>query len=41
MNRTEAERIVTVYMKPYGFVLRRCANAQDAESLTQEVISHS
>ncbi len=38
MNRTEAERLITAWTKPlYGFALRRCANTQDAEDLTQDI----
>jgi RNA polymerase sigma factor (sigma-70 family) len=38
MIKTDAERIVNEYMKPiYGFALKRCANAQDAEDLAQEI----
>lgn len=37
MNREQAERITTEYLKPiYGFALKRCANLQDAEDLSQE-----
>jgi RNA polymerase sigma factor (sigma-70 family) len=33
-----AEQITTEYMKPiYGFALKRTANMQDAEDLTQEI----
>ena len=39
MKRDLAEKITTEYLKPvYGFALRRCANLQDAEDLTQEII---
>ena len=39
MNREQAEKIITEYLKPiYGFALKRCANLQDAEDLTQEII---
>lgn len=38
MNREQAERITTEYLKPiYGFTVKRCANLQDAEDLTQEI----
>ena len=38
MTRDNAEKITTEYMKPiYGFALKRCANTQDAEDLTQEI----
>lgn len=39
MKRDLAEKITTEYLKPiYGFALKRCANLQDAEDLTQEII---
>lgn len=39
MKREQAERITTEYLKPiYGFALKRCANLQDAEDLTQEIV---
>jgi len=38
MNRQDAERIVSGFLKPvYGFALKRCRNAQDAEDLSQEI----
>ena len=38
MNREQAEKITTEYMKPiYGFALKRCATGEDAEDLTQEI----
>ncbi|MDD4495448.1 MAG: sigma-70 family RNA polymerase sigma factor [Eubacteriales bacterium] len=38
MKRDQAEKITTEYLKPiYGFALKRCANLQDAEDLTQEI----
>lgn len=38
MNRKQAEQIVTKYLKKiYGFVLKKAANLQDAEDLTQEI----
>src|SRR5690554_193534 len=38
MNREQAEKITTEYIKPiYGFALKRCTNLQDAEDLTQEI----
>jgi len=38
MNRQDAERIAVGYLKPvYGFALKRCRNAQDAEDLSQEI----
>ena len=39
MNRFNAERITAAYVKPiYGFALKRCANLQDAEDLSQEIM---
>lgn len=39
MKREQAERIATEFLKPiYGFALKRCANLQDAEDLTQEIV---
>ena len=39
MKREQAEKITTAYLKPiYGFALKRCANLQDAEDLTQETV---
>lgn len=39
MKREQAERLITEYLKPiYGFALKRCANLQDAEDLTQEIV---
>ena len=39
MEREQAEKITTEYLKPiYGFALKRCANLQDAEDLTQEIV---
>jgi len=38
MEQRTAEQIATEFMKPiYGFCLKRCANPQDAEDLTQEI----
>ena len=38
MNRTDAEKIITEYLKPiFGFALKRCHNLQDAEDLSQEI----
>ncbi|MGN0487043.1 MAG: sigma-70 family RNA polymerase sigma factor [Acutalibacteraceae bacterium] len=40
MNRQEAERIVTEYLKPvFGFALKRCRSLQDAEDLSQEIVT--
>ena len=39
MNRQDAENITTKYLKPiFGFALKRCRNAQDAEDLSQEIV---
>lgn len=39
MNRKQAEQIVMEYLKKiYGFVLKKVANLQDAEDLTQEIV---
>ena len=39
MKRQDAERIITEYLKPiFGFALKRCKNAQDAEDLSQEIV---
>lgn len=39
MKREQAEKITTEYLNPiYGFTLKRCANLQDAEDLTQEIV---
>jgi len=36
--RENAEKVITEYMKPiYGFALKRCSCAEDAEDLTQEI----
>lgn len=38
MNRTDAEKIITAYLKPiYGFALKRCRSIHDAEDLSQEI----
>ena len=38
MNRTDAEKIITEYLKPiFGFALKRCRSIQDAEDLSQEI----
>lgn len=38
MNRTDAEKIITEYLKPiFGFALKRCRNIHDAEDLSQEI----
>jgi len=39
VNRQDAERITTEYLKPiFGFALKRCQNAEDAEDLSQEIV---
>ena len=39
MKRQDAERIITEYVKPvFGFALKRCKTAEDAEDLSQEII---
>lgn len=40
MNRQNAEKIITEYLKPvFGFTLKRCKNIHDAEDLSQEIVS--
>lgn len=40
MNRTDAERITTEYLKPvFGFALKRCKNSVDAEDLSQNIMA--
>ena len=42
MNRQNAEKIVTEYLKPiFGFALKRCKTVEDAEDLSQEIIMKS
>lgn len=39
MNRQDAEKIITEYLKPiFGFTLKRCKNSQDAEDLSQDIV---
>ena len=39
MNKQDAERITTEYLKPvYGFTLKRCRSLQDAEDLSQDIV---
>ena len=39
MNRQDAEKIITQYLKPiFGFALKRCKSIQDAEDLSQEIV---
>ena len=39
MNRQDAEKIITEYLGPiFGFALKRCKNAHDAEDLSQDIV---
>lgn len=39
MNRQDAERTITEYLKPvFGFALKRCKSIHDAEDLSQEIV---
>lgn len=39
MQKTHAEQIITDFVKPiYGFALKNCRTAEDAEDLSQEII---
>ena len=39
MNRQDVEKIITEYLKPiFGFALKRCKNAHDAEDLSQDIV---
>ncbi|MBR6776719.1 MAG: sigma-70 family RNA polymerase sigma factor [Clostridia bacterium] len=39
MNKTDAEKIITEYLKPiFGFALKRCKSIHDAEDLSQEIV---
>ena len=39
VKRQDAEKIITEYLKPiFGFTLKRCKNAHDAEDLSQEIV---
>jgi len=39
VKHQDAERITTEYLKPiFGFALKRCQNAEDAEDLSQEIV---
>ena len=39
MRREEAEKIITEYLGSiFGFALKRCRNAQDAEDLSQDIV---
>lgn len=40
MNKTDAEKITTEYLKPvFGFALKRCKNLEDAEDLAQDIMT--
>lgn len=42
MNRTNAEKIITEYLKPiFGFALKRCRSIHDAEDLSQEIAARA
>ncbi len=39
MNKQNAEKIITEYLKPiFGFALKRCKSTQDAEDLSQDIV---
>ena len=39
MKRQDAEKIITEYLGPiFGFALKRCKNAHDAEDLSQDIV---
>jgi len=39
VNRQDAEKTIAEYIKPiFGFALKRCKNAHDAEDLSQEIV---
>ena len=39
MDRQNAEKIITEYLNPiFGFALKRCKNAHDAEDLSQDIV---
>jgi len=39
VNRKDAEKIITEYLKPiFGFALKRCKSVQDAEDLSQDIV---
>ncbi len=39
VRREEAEKIITEYLGSiFGFALKRCRNAQDAEDLSQDIV---
>ena len=40
MNRTDAEKWTTEYLKPvFGFALKKCKSIEDAEDLSQEIMT--
>jgi len=42
VNRRDVENIITEYVKPvYGFALKRCKTMEDAEDLSQEIITRA
>lgn len=42
MNRQDAEKTVTEYLKPiFGFALKRCRSIHDAEDLSQEIAARA
>ncbi|NLE12349.1 MAG: sigma-70 family RNA polymerase sigma factor [Clostridiales bacterium] len=42
MNRRDAEKTITKYLKPiFGFALKRCRSIQDAEDLSQEIAARA
>lgn len=42
MNRQEVEKTIAGYLKPiFGFALKRCKNVQDAEDLSQEIVTRA
>ena len=39
MNRQDAEKIITEYLKPiFGFAMKRCKNVHDAQDLSQDIV---
>lgn len=42
MNKRDVENMITEYVKPvYGFALKRCKTMEDAEDLSQEIITRA
>lgn len=42
VNRQDVEKTVTEYLKPiFGFALKRCRSIQDAEDLSQEIVTRA